>query len=97
MAWSQTDFECLLVEENFILLICADKVRLLKLQDMDHERDIDQPSPTPTHYVTHSANKQTKEELAYVMRNRSLEDSLQHASVYYFAERLLQGCLKGSE
>ncbi|GFT86429.1 hypothetical protein TNCV_3259301 [Trichonephila clavipes] len=42
----QTDFECLLVEENSILLVCAAKVRHLKLQDANHERVADQPKPT---------------------------------------------------
>ena len=46
MAWSQTDFECLLMEENSILLAWTAKVRLLKLQDADEERDAYQPNPT---------------------------------------------------
>ena len=41
--WSQTAFECLLVEKNSILLVCAAKVRLLKLQDADYEGDAEQP------------------------------------------------------
>ncbi|GFV52042.1 hypothetical protein TNCV_1323951 [Trichonephila clavipes] len=45
-AWSQTDFECLLVKDSFIFLACATKVRLLKLQDSDHERDAEQPNTT---------------------------------------------------
>ncbi|GFT26986.1 hypothetical protein TNCV_4675231 [Trichonephila clavipes] len=39
VACSQTDLERLLVEENFILLVCSKKVCLLKLQNADHERD----------------------------------------------------------
>ena len=41
-----TDFECLLVGENSILLVSAIKTRLLKLQDVDHERDARQLKPT---------------------------------------------------
>ncbi|GFW99979.1 hypothetical protein TNCV_3079761 [Trichonephila clavipes] len=41
-----SDFEYLLVEENSTLFVCAAKVRLLKLQDEDHERGADQPNPT---------------------------------------------------
>ncbi|GFW34973.1 uncharacterized protein TNCV_979111 [Trichonephila clavipes] len=46
MTWSQTDFECLLLEENSILLVCAAKVCHLKLQDADNERDAEQPNLT---------------------------------------------------
>ena len=60
----QTYFECLLVEENFILLVSAAKVRLLKLQDADYERDADQPNPTYAQYATDPANKQAKEDIA---------------------------------
>ncbi|PRD29749.1 UNVERIFIED_CONTAM: hypothetical protein NCL1_28469 [Trichonephila clavipes] len=38
----------LLVEENSGLLVCAAKVRLLKLKDADHERDAVQPNLTRT-------------------------------------------------
>ncbi|GFX29278.1 hypothetical protein TNCV_3218121 [Trichonephila clavipes] len=45
----ESAFECLPVEENSILLVCAEKVRLLKLQDADHDRDTDKPNPTSAH------------------------------------------------
>ena len=46
VASSQIDFEYLLVKKNFILFVCAAKIRLLKLQDADHEPDDEQPNPT---------------------------------------------------
>ncbi|PRD21139.1 UNVERIFIED_CONTAM: hypothetical protein NCL1_52671 [Trichonephila clavipes] len=76
VAW-KTDFECLLVEGNSILFVCAAKSRLLILQDMDHEQDADQPNPTRAQYVTNTANKQVKEEVACIGMNKSLEQSLQ--------------------
>ncbi|GFV53900.1 uncharacterized protein TNCV_166671 [Trichonephila clavipes] len=81
---SQTYFECLLVKDNSILLARAAKVRLLKLQD---ERDEDQPNLTRAQKTTYPANKQAKEEVACVGRNRSLQRSLQHMRVRYPAER----------
>ncbi|GFW28462.1 hypothetical protein TNCV_4641271 [Trichonephila clavipes] len=42
----ESGFECLLVEESSILLVCAAKVRLLKLQDVDLEPDAEKPNPT---------------------------------------------------
>ncbi|PRD34133.1 UNVERIFIED_CONTAM: hypothetical protein NCL1_15552 [Trichonephila clavipes] len=80
-----------------ILLVCAVKVRLLKLQDVDHEQDADQPNPTLAQKVTYPANKQTKKEIACVGLNRSLEQSLQHVGMHYPAERYLQECLEGRE
>ena len=44
--WIHEDFECLFVEEYSILLVCAAKDRLLKLHDVDHERDTDQQNST---------------------------------------------------
>ena len=60
----QTVFECLLVEEKSILVVCAAKVHLLKLQDADHEQDADQPYPTRGQQATYPENKQTIEEVA---------------------------------
>ena len=39
--WNENhvDFEYLIMEENSMLLLWAVKVRVLKLQDVDHERD----------------------------------------------------------
>ncbi|GFW45197.1 uncharacterized protein TNCV_716991 [Trichonephila clavipes] len=72
---------------NSILLVCAAKIRLLKLQDADHERDADQPNPTRAQLTTCPANKQTKEDVACVGLNRSLEQFLQNVGVHYPAER----------
>ncbi|GFV58568.1 hypothetical protein TNCV_2915571 [Trichonephila clavipes] len=44
MAWSQRDVESLLVEQNSILLVCASKVRLLKLHRRTDEADINTPT-----------------------------------------------------
>ena len=52
MIWSQTVFEYLFVEENCILLVCAAKDPLLKLQDADHT------SETPTNQIPHVLNRQ---------------------------------------
>ena len=46
MAWSEKNFKCLFVEENFMLLVCAAKVHFFKLQDADHEGETDQLNPT---------------------------------------------------
>ncbi|GFV55303.1 uncharacterized protein TNCV_5010501 [Trichonephila clavipes] len=94
---SNRDFECLLVGENSILLVCAAKVRLLKLQDADHERDADQPNLTRVQWATYPTNNQAEEKVACVGLNRSLEQSLQHVGVHYPAKRYLQGCLEGRE
>ena len=56
VAWSQTNFECLLAEENFILLVWAAKVRPLKVQDVDHERVAGQPKCTLDHNSGSSAS-----------------------------------------
>ena len=42
----KSNFECLLVEENSILLVSGAKVRFLKLQDSDHVLNADQLNPT---------------------------------------------------
>ncbi|PRD35158.1 UNVERIFIED_CONTAM: hypothetical protein NCL1_12441 [Trichonephila clavipes] len=63
------------------------KVRILKLQDVDHERDADQPNPPRAQWATYPSNKQTKEEVACVGLNKSHEQSLQHVGVHYPAER----------
>ena len=39
------DFECLIVEKISLLPVWADKVRLLTLQDADHELDADEQIP----------------------------------------------------
>ncbi|GFV51515.1 hypothetical protein TNCV_2908181 [Trichonephila clavipes] len=49
MTWRRTDFQCLFVEENSILLVCTVKVHLLKLQDADHKQGADEPNPTRPH------------------------------------------------
>ncbi|PRD27031.1 UNVERIFIED_CONTAM: hypothetical protein NCL1_36449 [Trichonephila clavipes] len=77
----------MLVKENFILLVCAAKVRLLKRQDADHERDADQPNPTCAQSVTYPVKKQANEEVVCVGLNRSLEQSLQHVGMHYSARR----------
>ena len=46
VAWSQIHFGCLVLEKNSVLLECAARVRVFKLQDADHERDADQTNPT---------------------------------------------------
>ena len=84
MARSQTEFKCLLVEENSILLVCETNVRLLKLQDANHEQDTDQPKLT---CATDLADKQAKKGVACVGLNKNLVQSLQHVSVHYPAER----------
>ncbi|GFW90232.1 uncharacterized protein TNCV_2120991 [Trichonephila clavipes] len=86
VAWSESDFGCQLVEENSILLVCAAKVRLLKLRDTNHKREADQPNPTHAEWATYSANKQAKE-VSCVELNRNLKQSLQHVGVHYPAER----------
>ena len=73
MAYSQTDLECLLVEKNSLSLVCAAKVRVLKLQDADHVRDADQTNATRAQQATYLMNKQAKEEVLSVDLNRNLE------------------------
>ena len=97
MSWNQTVFECLLVEENSILLVCAAKIRFLKLPEADHERDADEPNSTRTKWTTYPTNKQAKEEIACVGLDRSLEQCLQHVGLHYSAERSLQRCFAGRE
>ncbi|GFV51559.1 uncharacterized protein TNCV_3260991 [Trichonephila clavipes] len=63
------------------------KVRLLKLQYPDHERDAEQRNPTRVQLATYPAKKQAKEEGACVGLNRSLEQSLKHVGMHYPAER----------
>ena len=46
VAWNQTDFESLLLGENYILLECAANICVLKLQDADHAPDAEQTNPT---------------------------------------------------
>ena len=93
---SETDFECLLVEENSILLVCTAKVHLLKLQDADHEQDVDQPNPICAQQAIYEANKEEKE-VAYVWLNISIKQSLRPVDVHYSTNRQLQGCLEGKE
>ena len=87
VVWGQTVFECLLVEENSILLVCSAKVRLLKLQEADHERNAKQLNLTRALQGTYPTNKQTMEKVSCVMLNRSIKQSLQHMGVHYPAER----------
>ncbi|GFU91261.1 hypothetical protein TNCV_4925911 [Trichonephila clavipes] len=56
-------------------------------EDASYERDAGKPKSTRAQYVTYPAKKQAKEEVAFVGLNRSLEQSSQHVSVHYPAER----------
>ena len=87
MAQSQTIFQYLLLEENSILLVCAAKVRLLKLQEADHKQDADKLNPTHAQQATYTANKQSKEEVGCIELNRNFEQPLQHVGMHYAAER----------
>ncbi|GFX12771.1 uncharacterized protein TNCV_3437451 [Trichonephila clavipes] len=87
MAWSQTDFECPLVKKISILLVCAANIRLLKLQDADHERDADKLKSKLAQYAIYPANKWAKKDVACVGMNRIFELSLQNICVHYAAER----------
>ncbi|GFV54350.1 hypothetical protein TNCV_4366251 [Trichonephila clavipes] len=62
-------------QENTILLLCAAKVRLLKLQEAYPERDADQSNPTRVQKAMYPDNKQAKEEIASAGLSRSLEQS----------------------
>ena len=64
----------------------AGKVRLLKLQDADPERDAYQPNLTSAQLATLPANKQTKEKVPCVGLNSSLEQFLQRVGMHYPAE-----------
>ncbi|GFX88842.1 uncharacterized protein TNCV_2575491 [Trichonephila clavipes] len=75
------------MEKNSILLVYAEKVRLLKLKDADQERDANQPNPTRSQWATYPANKPAMEEVACVGLNRSLGQSLEHLGMYYPIER----------
>ncbi|GFU96825.1 uncharacterized protein TNCV_5092991 [Trichonephila clavipes] len=90
-------FECLLVEQNSILLVCAAKVRLLELQDADHERDTNQTNLTRDQYATYPANKLAKEKVASDGLHKCLEQSLQHVDLSYLSEICLPGCIEGKE
>ena len=61
------------MEENSILLACAAKVRLLQLQDADHEQNADQLNPTHGQKAIYPAKKQVKEEVLYGRLNGNLE------------------------
>ena len=63
------------------------KVGLLKLQDADHEQDAEQPNPTRKKLATYPGNKQTKDEIACVGLNTSLEQTLKDVGVHYSAKR----------
>ena len=51
--YNQTDFECLLQEDNSTLTVIKAKVCLLKLQDADLQRDITQLNTTNAQYQTY--------------------------------------------
>ncbi|GFY05693.1 uncharacterized protein TNCV_4403601 [Trichonephila clavipes] len=71
---------------EFHISCMRNKVHILKLQHADHLRDADQLNPPCAQQPTYPANKQSKEEVACVGLNRSLEQSLQHMGVHYPAE-----------
>ena len=57
------------MKESFILFVCAAKFRLLKLEDADHEREVDQPNPPRAQQATYSSTKQVKKNVACVGLN----------------------------
>ncbi|GFV17579.1 hypothetical protein TNCV_4406171 [Trichonephila clavipes] len=59
---------------------CHDEFRGPR-SDYVRQRDADHPNPTRAPWVTYSANKQAKEEIACVGLNRSLEQALEHMGV----------------
>ena len=96
MALIQTVIECLLVEENSTLLVCAAKIFF---EAAGHGSRANRRL-TKFHMcsiVTYAANKPAKEEFACVVMNRNLEQSSQHVGMHYHAERLLHGILEGRE
>ena len=64
MACNQTDFEYLIMEDNYILLPFAAKVNHLKLHNADHEPVADRLNPTRVQTTKYLTNKQGKEEVA---------------------------------
>ncbi|GFX41654.1 hypothetical protein TNCV_3110501 [Trichonephila clavipes] len=64
-----------------------------QLLDISNDGDLE----TKLLFVTYPANKQAKEEVAFVELNRSLEQSLQHLDVHCPVEKQLLGCFDGRE
>ena len=60
------------------MLACAAKVRLLKLQNANHEGAADQRNLTHAQEATYPANKQAKEEVANVGLSSSVEQSVEN-------------------
>ena len=85
MAWSQTDFEYLLVEGNSVLLYMPKFVR---------ERDVYQLNPTRTQNAADTMNKQAKEEIVCVGLKKRLEQSLQDVGKHILLKGSFRKALK---